>query len=707
MISRWPSHSRFATLPTLLTMMALLLLLPGILLLLPHEGHAAAPTQSVSLVPRAGNHGRADTSQSGLGACGEPATLIHEIQGDGPTSPLVGMTVVIEGIVVGDFQNNGEPDDGELDGFYVQEEAADVDNSMETSEGIFVYAPEAPDVSSGDQVRLSGTVSEYTTASGASSLTQLTEVSTLEVCAEGVQLPELADITLPVNERSDFEHYEGMRVRFPQPLVISEYFNFDRFNEVVLALPPEGWERLYQPTAVEEPGSEAIALAEEYARRRITLDDGRTEQNPDPARHPDGAIFDLDHRFRGGDRLAEATGMIDDSFGIYRIQPTEGATYIPQNPRPEAPDAVGGSLRVAAFNVLNYFTTIDEGQDNCGPTGDLECRGADTPEEFERQRTKIIAALVEIDADIVGLIELENNAQAAVQDLVNGLNEALGEERYTYIDTGTIGTDAIKVALIYQPATVTPLGDYAILDSSVDERFDDTLNRPVLAQTFRETAPDGVLTVAVNHLKSKGSPCGEGDDDPLQGNCNGTRTRAAEAQVDWLASDPTGSGDPDFLIIGDLNAYDKEDPIDATREGADDALGTADDYTDLILQYEGELAYSYVFDGQLGYLDYAMAIQSLLPQVTGTTIWHINADEPDILDYDMTFKQDPQDALYEPNAYRSSDHDPVIVGLELAADPTAVTLATLALEQNRPLPLVALAGLLLAGGVAVLRYRRR
>jgi hypothetical protein len=181
----------------------------------------------------------------------------------------------------------------------------------------------------------------------------------------------------------------------------------------------------------------------------------------------------------------------------------------------------------------------------------------------------------------------------------------------------------------------------------------------VLAQAFEEIASGGIVTVAVNHLKSKGSGCGgPPDDDPMQGNCNLTRTMAAEALVDWLASDPTGSGDLDALIIGDLNSYDKEDPIEAIR-----AAG----YAELVDQFQGEFAYSYLFDGQLGYLDTALASPTLASQVTGTTVWHINADEPDLLDYDTSFKSDGQDALYEPNAYRSSDHDPVIVGLDLAA----------------------------------------
>ena len=142
-----------------------------------------------------------------------------------------------------------------------------------------------------------------------------------------------------------------------------------------------------------------------------------------------------------------------------------------------------------------------------------------------------------------------------------------------------------------------------------------------------------------------------------------TRTLAAQALVDWLATDPTGSGDPDFLIIGDLNSYAKEDPIDAIKAGADDTAGTGDDYTNLIAQYQGTYAYSYIFDGQAGYLDHALASSSMVPQVTGAADWHINSDEPDVFDYDTSFKPPAQEALYEPNAYRSSDHDPVVVGL--------------------------------------------
>jgi predicted extracellular nuclease len=180
-------------------------------------------------------------------------------------------------------------------------------------------------------------------------------------------------------------------------------------------------------------------LAEANQLSRITLDDGRSWQNPDPAMHPNGAVFDLSNLFRGGDVLQNVTGVVDYHNG-YRIQPTVGASYIPVNPRTAQPDDVGGNLKVASFNVLNYFTTLGS-------------RGADDDLEFQRQRDKIFAALAAIDADVVGLIEIENNG-TAVEDLMNGLNDLVGADTYAYINTGLVGVDEITVAFIYKPATV-------------------------------------------------------------------------------------------------------------------------------------------------------------------------------------------------------------------------------------------------------------
>jgi uncharacterized protein len=612
---------------------------------------------------------------SEFGACGDGTeTPIHAIQGSGLASPLVGQPRVIEGIVVGDFQGSGA-----FGGFYVQEEDADADGDSQTSEGLFVLSSSA--VAVGDAVRVRGTVTEF------NGLTELAPVTNLSICSSGNALPTMTALSMPVSAVTDFEASEGMLVTFPQPLVVSEYFNYDRFGEMVLGLPLDGETRPFTPTAIEEPGAPALARAQANNQRRITLDDGLNTGNPSVLRHPNGDPFALDNRFRGGDTVQNVTGVMDFRFGLYRIQPTAPADYTAVNTRPESPDPVGGDVQVASMNTLNFFLTLDYPSGNpldntCGSGQDVECRGADAdqPDELTRQRDKLLAALVGLEADVIGLNEIENTPGVdplgdPTSGVVPGLNSMLGPGTYAAIDTGTIGVDAIRVGLIYKPSVVEPVGDFEVLDSSDDPRFRDTLNRPALAQTFDVIATGARFTVVVNHLKSKGSDCnaiGDPDVGDGQGNCNQTRTLAAQALVDWLATDPTGSGDPDFLITGDLNSYAREDPIDAVKAGPDDTSTTSDDYTNLVETYGGTYAYSYVFDGQAGYLDHALSSANLTSQVTGATEWHINADEPDVLDYDTTFKPPSIDALYEPNAYRSSDHDAVLVGLSLCenVDPT-------------------------------------
>lgn len=606
--------------------------------------------------------------------CGDAFTPIHAIQGNSSASPLVGTVAVIEGVVVGDFQNNASADDGDLNGFNVQAPEVEVDADPSSSEGIFVFAPGSEDVSVGDRVRVRGTVAEF------NGLTEIADVTALLPCTSGNALPTAATLSLPVTSVDAFEAYEGMLVAFPQALYISEYFNFDRFGEIVLTS-----ERHLAPTAEFEPGAAALQAAAGFLLDRITLDDGRLTQNPDPAIHPNGTVFDLANRFRGGDTVQSVTGVLDFAFGLYRVQPTQGAVYASANPRPTQPEDVGGTLKIASFNALNYFTTPDGSGPICGPLRNLECRGADNEVELTRQRAKIIAALAAMNADVVGLIEVENHpGDGPTADLVDGLNAVLGAGTYAYIATGPIGDDAIRQAFIYRPASVTAVGAYAILDSTVDPRFLDEYSRPALAQSFRDATSGGIFTVAVNQLKSKGSSCdaiGDPDTGDGQGNCNLTRKTAAEALVDWLATDPTGSGDEDFLIIGDLNSYDKEDPIDGILKGADDTLGTGDDYADLLFQFQGEGAYTYLFDGQVGYLDHALASSGLKAKVTGATAWHVNADEPDLLDYDTTFKAPAQVGIYAPDAYRSSDHDPVIVGLNVC-EATAPTFDAVSVTPN-------------------------
>jgi predicted extracellular nuclease len=614
------------------------------------------------------------TSFTTLGVCDMPFTPIYQIQGSGLIVAIPG-TVTTEGVVVGDFEGTAA-----MAGFYIQDLTGD--GNQATSDGIFVYTGSSYNVSAGQVVRVTGYARErfnQTTLNGSNSNTAVVPLANIIQCGSGGVAP--VDVTLPFATSTTPEQYEGMLVRFPQALVISEYFNYDRYGEMVLGLPFDGESRLYTPTAVVEPGPVATALAAQIPLRRITLDDVNSAQNPAVLRHPNGLPFSLDNLFRGGDLVQNAIGVLGYDFSLYRIMPTGSADYTAVNPRPAEPADVGGRMQIAAMNTLNYFLTLDyptgDPLDNkCGPLLNMECRGADADQadEFTRQRTKLLQALYGLDAAVIGLNEIENTTGVEpLADIVAGLNAIYGYEAYAYIDTGVIGTDAIRVGLIYRPADVTPVGSYQTLDSTDDPRFIDTRNRPTLAQTFEENSTGARFTVAVNHLKSKGSAC-DGDPDlgDGAGNCNVTRTLAAQALVDWLATDPTGSGDPDFIIMGDMNSYAMEDPIDAIKAGPDDILGTDDDYINLIEKYLGPYAYSYVFDGQVGYLDHALANRPLEAQVTGVTDWHINADESDVLDYDTSFKPASQDALYEPNQYRTSDHDAVIVGLNLTNLPPTV-----------------------------------
>ena len=574
-------------------------------------------------------------------ACGDPRTSISTIQGSGLQSTMTGASVSIEALVVASYQGSGQ-----FGGYFVQEEDGDGDPA--TSDGIFVFSSAVP-VAAGDKVRIRGTVTEF--ASSGTFLTELSSVASTQVCSTGNTLPAPVAVMLPVPAVETWERYEGMRITVPQVLTVSETFTLARFGELLLS----SGGRLAQPTNVVAPGAPATALQALNDRNRILLDDGDNRQNIDPTLYPAGGLS-ASNTVRVGDTLNGVTGVLDQRFGEYRLQPVAPVAIAPANPRPAAPAALGGTLRVASMNVLNYFN--GNGQGGGFPTE----RGATTPEEFARQHAKTVATIVAIDADVIGLNEIENDALgfSAIEDLVAGVNAATAPGTYAFIDTGVVGTDAIRVALLYKPATVTPFNTYAILTSAVDPEFIDTLNRPSLAQTFTQNSNGKRLTVDVNHLKSKGSDClavNDPDTGDGQGNCNVTRTKAAGALVRWLATDPTGSGDPDVLIVGDMNSYAMEGPIKAVTNAG---------YTNLVRALVGPNAYSYVFEGQSGYLDHALASPALSSRITGISEWHINADEPVGLDYNIEFKTPNQvNTFYAADPFRSSDHDPVVVGINL------------------------------------------
>jgi predicted extracellular nuclease len=570
--------------------------------------------------------------------CAADKTLISAIQGEGNESPLVDTLVELEGIVTADFQG-----DDELKGFFVTSLAADEDTNPLTSEGVFVYFADT-DVNVGDHVRVQGTVDEYFDS------TQISDVVQVAVCATG-QSVSATKISLPLASQDDLEAFEGMLVTLDQELVVTNNFGLGRYGEVELAT-----ERLYQGTQVAMPGDAANAVEVENLTKKILVDDGSTVQNSDPTAYPTPGLS-AENTLRTGDSVNSVTGALAYSFSTYRIHPTVAPQFIATNPREDAPELnPEADLRVASFNVLNYFN--GDGQGAGFPTS----RGADSLEELVRQEAKLVSAISAMQADVVGLMEIENDGFgefSAIASLVNALNDADSANEYAFVDfnVNQVGTDAITTALIYRANKVEEVGSAAITTAAP---FDFS-NRTPIAQSFKSLESQEVFTVAVAHLKSKGG-CGSAsganeDQNDGQACWNEIRTEGASAFADWLDSKPTGVDDEDIILVGDMNAYAMEDPIRKFDEKG---------YKNVVAELDGNtLAYSYSFSGRAGSLDHAVATESLLSKVVAAKDWHINADEPIVLDYNVEFKSEGhQSTLYSESAYRASDHDPVIVDIK-------------------------------------------
>jgi uncharacterized protein len=585
-----------------------------------------------------------------------PAVTIMQIQGSGATSPLAGQTITTSGVVT----------KVNTSGFFLQDPVGDGDPS--TSDGIFVFTGTAPTVSAGQAVQLTAKVSEFNTGAStnadtaAHTVTELGSVTGLAVTGSGTITPLV--LAFPFATQDAMEHYEGMLVTLNGPFTVQQNYFLGRFGELTLGTGG----RLWTPTNAMRPGAAALALNADNIRRSIVLDDGSTVQNPNPTPY-----LAADNTVRAGDTVGSITGVIDYGLttsantdaGAYKIHPTQPLTFARSNPRTAAADDVGGNIRVGSANVENFFTTLDDGSNKCPPSNTADdCRGANSAAEFTRQRNKVADELIGMNADAVALMELQNNGSVAIQNLVAFINARLGATVYAAVPFAATGggTDAIQVGMIYKPARLSLVGA-ALSDTAAIN------NRAPMAQTF--AAPNGEkFNLIANHLKSKGCSdfaAGPGDTDQgdLQGCFNARRVQQADELRSFTARVQSASGVADTLLMGDFNAYAQEDPIyDLTSNGFVDQIGR---YLDK--PGANSYGYSYVFNGSSGRLDHAIASNTLSPKVTGVTEWHINADEPLILDYNLEFKQ-PACPTCAPDVttdspYRASDHDPIVVGLNL------------------------------------------
>ncbi|MEV4320099.1 ExeM/NucH family extracellular endonuclease [Actinocrispum sp. NPDC049592] len=599
-------------------------------------------------------------------ACTSPVVSIGSVQGTTDISPVAGQTVSVRGTVVADYEG-AQP---ALRGFYLQDGG---DGNGSTSDGIFVFDNGANLVSNGDVVQVTGPVSEF------QGQTQITaSASGVESCGRQATVTP-TDVTLPRASATDLEPYEGMLVRFNQTLTVTEHFQLGRFGQVEVS--SNG--RLRQPTADIRATDQAAVQAAQNANNlnQLIIDDADQSQNPDPIVFGRGGQpLSASNTLRGGDTVTKPVGVLTYTWAgnaasgnAYRLRPVGSlggaAVFDAVNERPATrPDTGTGGLHVASANLLNFFNTFS-GCRFGTLGGPADCRGAENTTEYQRQLAKEVASLRFMNADVIGYMEMENDGygpDSAVQALVDALNAADGPGTWAFINpdaatgvTDVAGTDAIKAGLLYKTAVVQPVAGKTFVDQNpLFER------RPV-AQTFQD-ASGARFTVIANHFKSKGS-CPTSGPDTDQGDgqsCwNAHRTAQANELASWVQSTVVpGAGDPDVLIVGDLNSYAGEDPI-AALEGAG--------YTNLVKKFHGLDAYSYVFDGQWGYLDYVLASASLTPQVTGAGDAHHNADEPSVLDYNTNFKTPGQvQSLYAPDRFRTSDHDPVLAGLSLGTPAT-------------------------------------
>ena len=448
--------------------------------------------------------------------------------------------------------------------------------------------------------------------------------------------PPVVVLTAPP---TDWSALADQRVRIDAPLTVLDSFPLATRGELQVAFGG----RLPIPTEVAAPGAEAAAVAAANRRRLLVLDDGLAEAPLDAAAPlpgvPGAPVL------RSGSTLAGVEGVVRVGEHGVRLVPDRVGRIEPA-PRPVAP-TVPGRLRLASFNVLNLFN--GDGRGGGFPTQ----RGARTPEELARQQAKLVASVQALAPDAAALMEIENDGygpDSALAQFVAALNAAGPVRDYAFVDAGTgPGTNPIRVALVYRTGRLRPRGAPARLDHGpFAER-----SRVPLAQAFTVDGSTPLVLVAV-HLKSKG--CGRGEEaasgadaDAGDGQAcfNPTRVESARRLDAWLRTDPTRSGSDRTVLLGDFNAYAREDPLRVLHDAG---------WIDAFARFpEAGPAYSFVFGGEAGRLDHALLSPGAAAILRGAAHWHSNADEPAASDYR---------AGIDASAYGASDHDPLVIGLD-------------------------------------------
>jgi len=655
-----------------------------------------APSTAASVKTSLNRTGFADTDNNAAdfttaaptpmnsGLTGEPGSgtvesagehTIAEIQGTTDTSPYAGKSVVTRGVVTAAYPTGG------FNGYYIQTPGTGgaIDLGVHTaSDGIFVFSSStAGNVSIGDYVEVTGTVTEFY------GMTELNVASDgLKKLDETVAAPTPATVGLPAGA-AERESLEGMLVAPQGDFTVTDNYATNQYGEIVLAA---GDAPLIQPTVVAHVGTtEYNRVVTTNKTLAVSLDDG-SSLNFNSAANQSIPVPYLSTT--APVRIGAAVDFTGPVIFDYRndtwkyqpltqLTPDNAKTVQPatfENTRTSAPRNVGGDIRLATFNVLNYFATTGDSIKGCTyytdrggePTtvkGGCDARGAANADDLERQQAKIVTAINALDADVVSLEEIENSAvfgknrDYALSTLVKALNANAGDEVWAFVPSPAsvpASEDVIRTAFIYKPAAVETVGESTILIGA--KAFDNA--RQPLAQEFKLAgAPDSTgFLVIVNHFKSKGSGVGPGNEtDEGQGMSNASRVAQAHALVDFADAMKAASGTDRVFLSGDFNAYLMEDPIQVLTDAGYIDLGTR----------TGEQTYAY--DGMIGSLDHVLASPAAEKAVNDVDVWNINSVESVALEYSR-YNSNVTD-FYVADMYRSSDHDPMLVGLNLAAAP--------------------------------------
>lgn len=525
-----------------------------------------------------------------------PTTTLQAIKGVGSQPLASGRQVTVAGTVTAAFVPPRK-----LSGFYLQQAG----RSDQAPVGIFVYQPHrsaSAYPATGERVLVSARTARYR------GHIQLDRVERIIVCGPDRTL-RAWPLPLPA-KASQLQRLEDVLVRVPGRLTVTSNYQLAHYGTLELSVGG----RLFQPAN----GTAAAA----GVPAGVLLDDGSYHARPRPVPYLDG-----NGTRRVGSEVIDLTGILTKAFGGWRIQPSTPPRFLDANPRPALPPRTG-SLRIASFNLENYFVS-------------LGARGADSETAFRRQQRKLVEAIIGLDADVLALHEIENR-RGAVAALLRAINAASpGGARYLAAAAGMDhGDGAIRTVLLYRDQRLAP--------QSVWINEDPVFTRPPVAANFQRLDGEGpAVAVVAAHLKSKGGCPVRGDLDRGQGCWGSLRRRQAVALSKWLERLQGEVGHTRFLLVGDLNSYSGEAPVQTLlgfglRNLLADRVAPADRYT-------------YVYHGYAGYLDYALATASLAEAVDQVAIWHINTDEPRYLGY--------TNPRVESTPYRSSDHDPVIVEL--------------------------------------------